>query len=122
MGCDQSYVPPDFRPTVVSAKLSRPFHDPAQDTVDPGRIALAVLHEPVVNLLIDASGHQHLRSAAELRQLLVGQGRDAGIVNAGIVSRGLPLRDPGQDGFLRFIHWPAEDRFGAHACLLRGPR
>jgi hypothetical protein len=56
------------------AKLPSPFHNPAQDTVDPGRIARTVLHEPVVNLLIDASGHQHLWRAAKLRQLLVGQG------------------------------------------------
>jgi hypothetical protein len=41
---------------------------------------------------------------------------DVRIIDPGIVPRGLPLRNPGQNGFLRF------DRFGAHACSLRGPR
>lgn len=75
--------------------LPSPLHDGAQDAVDPGRVTLAIPQEPVVNLLIDTSGHQHLRNSAKLRQLLVGQGRDVRILNAGIVSGSLPLRDPG---------------------------
>ena len=43
-------------------ELSSPFHNRAQDTVDPGRVALAILQEPVVNFPVDASGHQHLSS------------------------------------------------------------
>ena len=93
----------------------RPLHNGTQDTIDPGRVTFAVLHKPVVNFLVDASGHQHLRSATKLRQLLVAQGRDARVINAGIISPSLPLRDPGQDGLLLFIRRLAEYRFGAHA-------
>jgi hypothetical protein len=42
----------------------------------------------------------HFTRAAELRQLLVGQTRNVRVVDAGIVSGGLPLGDPGQDGLL----------------------
>src|ERR1035437_803848 len=73
--------------------LPSPLHDGAQDAVDPGRVTLAIPQEPVVNLLIDTSGHQHLRNSAKLRQLLVGQRRDVRIMNAGIVSGSLPLRN-----------------------------
>jgi len=83
---------------------------------------MAILHEPVVNIPVDASGHQHLRRSAELRQLRIGQRRDVRVVNPGIVSGSLPLRDPGQDGLLLFTHRFAEYRFGAHAYELRGPR
>ena len=76
-----------------TVRLPSPLHYGTQDTVDPGRVTLAILHEPIVNLLVDASGHQHLRSAAKLRQLLIGQGRDVRIVDAGIISGSLALRD-----------------------------
>jgi len=48
-------------------QLSRAFHNRAEDSVDPGRVALAIFHEPVVNFFVDAGGHEHLRSTFELR-------------------------------------------------------
>jgi len=59
------------------------------------------------------AGHEHLRCAFELSQLFVSQGGNFRIVDPGFVPGGLPLRDPGQDRFLRFTHRPAENRFGA---------
>ena len=64
--------------------LPSPLHDGAQDAVDPGRVTLAIPQEPVVNLLIDASGHQHLRNS-KLPQLFVGQGRELFASRAGMM-------------------------------------
>ena len=33
-------------------QLSGAFHNCSQDSVDPGRVALAILHEPIVDLFI----------------------------------------------------------------------
>ncbi len=107
---------------VLTCRLTGAFHNRAQDTVYPGGVALAIRQEPVVDFFVDAGGNENLWSAFKLSQLLVSQSRDFRIIDAGFVAGGLPLRDPGQDGFLRFIHRPAEDRLGAHAYLLRGPR
>ncbi len=71
------------------------LHHGAQDAVDPGRVTLAIPQEPIVNLLIDTRGYQHLRNSAKFRQLLVRQRRNIRVINPGIVSRSLPLRDPG---------------------------
>src|SRR5665213_1115831 len=89
-------------------KLPSLLHHPAQDSVDPRRVTLAILHEPVVDVLVDSSGYQHFPRSAKLRQLFVGQRSDLRVINVGIASGGLPLRDTGQDGLLRFIHWLAE--------------
>jgi hypothetical protein len=102
--------------------LTGAFHNRAQDTVDPGRVALAILQEPFVDLFIDAGGHEHLRSSFKLSQLFVSEGRDLRIIDPGFIPGCLPLGDSGQDGFLRFTYWLPEDRFGARACLFRGPR
>jgi hypothetical protein len=76
-------------------ELPRPLHNGTQDAVDPGRVTFAILYKPVVNFLIEASGHQHLRCAAKLRQLLVGEGRDVGVINVEIISgsRRFAIRD-----------------------------
>jgi len=44
--------------------------------IDAGGIALSIFPEPVVDVAIQASRHQHFGSAAELRQLLVRQWRN----------------------------------------------
>jgi hypothetical protein len=54
--------------------------------------------------------------------LFVGQGRDVRVVDPGVVSGGLPLGDPRQDYLLFSIQRLAEDRLGARADSLRGPR
>ena len=53
--------------------LPHPGHNGAQDVIDAGGIALSIFPEPVVNVAVEASGHQHFGSAAELRQLLFRQ-------------------------------------------------
>ena len=102
--------------------LSRSGHYSAQDGVDAGRVALSIVLEPVVNVAVQAGGHQHLGHAAELRQLLIGQRRDIRVVDFGIVSGGLTLRYPSQDRLLPLIERLAEYRFGAHADSLPAPR
>ena len=100
---------------IEAPQLLSPLHYRTQNAVDPGGVACAKPHEPVVNLPVDASSHQHLWRTAESRQLLVGQGRDVRVIDAGVVSGGLPLRDPRQDGLLLFTRRLAENRLGAHA-------
>ena len=36
--------------------LSNAFHNRAQDSVDPGRVSLAIFHEPVADLLVGEGG------------------------------------------------------------------
>ena len=62
-----------FRTPWKRAALSHPRHNGAQDVIDAGGIALPIFPEPVVNVAVEASSHQHFGSAAELRQLLVRQ-------------------------------------------------
>ncbi len=43
--------------TFYAMELPSLLHNRTQDTVYPGRVALAIPHQPVVNLSVDASGH-----------------------------------------------------------------
>ena len=69
-----------FRMPWKRTALPHPGHNGAQDVIDAGGIAISIFPEPVVDVAIQASGHQHFGSAAELRQLLVRQWRNIRIV------------------------------------------
>ena len=70
------------------------LHNSPQDAVDSCRITLPILHQPVVNFLVDARSYQHFSRTSELQQLLVAQRRNIRIVNAGIISGSLSLGNP----------------------------
>src|SRR5258708_8135151 len=52
------------------AELPGLGHHRAQNTIDAGRIALAIVLEPVVDIPVQAGGHQHLSRPAQPRHFL----------------------------------------------------
>ena len=59
--------------TLARSNLAGLFHDGAQDAVDAGGVALAVVHEPVIHFAIKAGGHQCFWNSTESRELFMGQ-------------------------------------------------
>jgi hypothetical protein len=63
------------RPGGNLIQLTSAFHRRAQDAVDAARVALSILHEPIVDVFVDTGGNKHLRRALKLSKLFVGKGR-----------------------------------------------
>jgi hypothetical protein len=117
-----------YSPAILLAfqALSSPrvllFHHGPQDLVDPGRVSGPVFLEPVVYVPVDACGHQHLPRGPEFSELFIGQFRDVGVIDAGIIPGGLALGNTSQNGSLFMTQSFAQNRFGTPACPLRGSR
>jgi hypothetical protein len=102
--------------------LARLRHYGAEEAVDAGGIAGAVLLQPFEDVGVQTHGDELFGGPAKPTELLVGERGDVGVVDSGVVAALLALSDPIEHSLLGFSEGLAEDRFGAHADQLRGPR
>ena len=101
--------------------MSLRHHHP-KDLIDTRRIARAELLKPFKNVGIQTHGHQLLGRTPELRELLIGERWNIGIVDIGNIPLFLSLRENFQRRPLAFSQKSVPDRFGARVDLPHGPR